>query len=907
MPRALLPIALAAAATLAGAPGLAAPAPAPAPATQDASAVQETTAAQEAPGAEDATAVAAEPPREDGSRTLLEALRRDLERARALRERLVERQTALAEEARTERAELEAELARASEMAAEVQIYAPGAQQVDALYGQVVERLQRARTRLEEALDRRNAPLDLPRAEGEIEVGGLDVPAVADLVDELRALREENADLRAVLERRMRDRRWERVDALGSLVVRLNDVRIAAIDKLSPALRSRTLGLFSREGVEQLLREVRQVRLAVRLETARKLRALSEAPRAFSDVYVVGGVAWAAAKFLLLLAVYGFLRRRLRPWETQVRRWLRATSWPSTVRRRAEGAVDAVRPIVPGLLLLLLIWSLRRALGAYGEREEIRVLYRLAMLFGVYRLAIDVIYAGTLGLARRYRLAVEERTGKILRSVRTMMRVLFGIMGFLLLSEEVLGRGYLYRLVYQFSWLFLLVAAFLIIARWHRVIADTFQKVAGQSRLAALVERTRERRLGVFVAAGAFAVLAARALGHLARDFALGFVQIRRALAFLSRRRLERHAERTGYADGDVDALPPALVEACSEAPLEDDTLAIDRFPGRDAFSAMLSRWNETDEGASYLLSGEKGLGKTSWLATLPAGDFPVVRICPLNRVLSPPALLRLLARELEVEVEGEEVEPHALRRKLLDGPKRIVCFDLAQNLFLSRVGGYAAFEAFVSLIEATCQQVFWVCAMSRHACDHLFGVRPDLQVFRHHQALPPWSEEEIRALIRRRNDAAGIAPVYDDLVVDAYDRAGRREGALRTEEAYARLLWDYADGIPRVALHYWLRSLSVDGGGAPRVRLFRAPSSEELDSLGERARFLLAAIVVHENLTVYESSLVTRYPQAICRIQLDRMWDRDILRRERGRYRVTTHWHRAVIRALRRNNLLPA
>ncbi len=244
------------------------------------------------------------------------------------------------------------------------------------------------------------------------------------------------------------------------------------------------------------------------------------------------------------------------------------------------------------------------------------------------------------------------------------------------------------------------------------------------------------------------------------------------------------------------------------------------------------------------------------------------------------------------------------MRKALVAGPKRIIAIDLAQNLFLGKVGGYETFESFVSLVEATCDQVFWVFSMSAFAWDHLAAVRPDLIVFRDHEALTAWSEEQIGQMLQARMTAAGVEVVYDDLLLDSRrtpDLAHRME----TAQQYTRLLWDYSDGNPRVALHYWLRSLVPDADRRLRVRLFRAPTPADLDGLGERSRFLLAAIVVHENLSLREAALVTRYPDAVCRLQLERLLDDGILRRTQGRYRLTTHWHRAVVRFLKRGNLL--
>ena len=91
------------------------------------------------------------------------------------------------------------------------------------------------------------------------------------------------------------------------------------------------------------------------------------------------------------------------------------------------------------------------------------------------------------------------------------------------------------------------------------------------------------------------------------------------------------------------------------------------------------------------------------------------------------------------------------------------------------------------------------------------------------------------------------------------------------------------------------------------RIKLFRQPAEDELLQLGQRALFLLAAIVcAREPLAGRGGPRFTRYPEAVCRIQLERMRDSKMLTRVDRRYRLATYWHRAVIRVLTRNNLLP-
>ena len=179
----------------------------------------------------------------------------------------------------------------------------------------------------------------------------------------------------------------------------------------------------------------------------------------------------------------------------------------------------------------------------------------------------------------------------------------------------------------------------------------------------------------------------------------------------------------------------------------------------------MIGPWHEDDVGASFLLTGQKGTGKTSWLGRVQADGIPVTRIALAQRLLTKRRLAQVLAEELEIALENEPGLTE-IRKALNAGPKRIVTVDRAQNLFLAMVGGYDTFEAFVSLVEETCDRVFWVCAVNAFAWDHLFAVRPDLMVFRHHEVLTGWSEEDIGLLLQTRNAATGVEVVYGNLGV---------------------------------------------------------------------------------------------------------------------------------------------
>jgi hypothetical protein len=243
----------------------------------------------------------------------------------------------------------------------------------------------------------------------------------------------------------------------------------------------------------------------------------------------------------------------------------------------------------------------------------------------------------------------------------------------------------------------------------------------------------------------------------------------------------------------------------------------------------------------------------------------------------------------------------------LFNGPQRVVVLDMAQHLFLTDVGGYEAFKAFATLVNRTCNNVFWLCSMSGYAWRHLRAVRPDATVFRTRHHLAGWTEEQISELIRTRCAASGVRFNFADLVVDRLEGVSVRSSVIESADGYSRLLWDYSDGNPRAALHFFLRSLDPEPSGRVRVRLFKAPDVALLEDGGQDGLFVLAAIVTHESINLDDLIEVTRFDRSQCFIHIDRLLEVGAISLDDEMYRVSTTWHRAAVRLLRRRNLLPA
>jgi hypothetical protein len=125
------------------------------------------------------------------------------------------------------------------------------------------------------------------------------------------------------------------------------------------------------------------------------------------------------------------------------------------------------------------------------------------------------------------------------------------------------------------------------------------------------------------------------------------------------------------------------------------------------------------------------------------------------------------------------------------------------------------------------------------------------------------------------------------------------------TAQDYLRLIWDHAEGSPRVALDCWTGSLVPDGEKKLRVHLFRRVEEDLLDRLDDVQKFVLAAVLWHESVSVDEAVRALRYPRPACEEALHMLRDRGVLRADGARYRIAVAWWPSVRRYLRRKHLI--
>jgi len=776
----------------------------------------------------------------------------------------------------------------------------------EALYDELVQLLIATRRSLSEAL--RHRPEDLPS----ISPNADDDPETATAVATVRTRR---AEAEKTLDRLA----WDHVEALASALHEGNNVRLELLALLSADRRASLLGIMGADGRQQLLREVHQLELMSRYGGRHLVRTAPGWPAAILNLAGQSQSRRDLLGLILLMMLMLIVYRRRLALVDGLEEWAAAKTESRRVKRLLFGWFARVRAAASPIVLLLGASIAFPLLMDIREAPEVLLLRTLVLAFLTYRLFVRLLgHELTRGPVRRLgrqRVRVHvptTRSARIRVDVRRVGRFLLALVAVLGAARWVVGKGTLYAQLVRLMIAAGVILLYVLLRRWREEIARRYAVGHPQGKLADHIKDAKGPKLDLFAAVAALEMGAQR-ITEGGRALLLRFTAGRRAMAMLSRRRLEKGKSEDENGT-DEESKPERRVATAFPLGAVDPKDCLQRFPQLDTIATLAERVREGGRGAAVALVGEAGMGKTTWLRALAekvGGDPKVLDAPPSAHDRS--IFCRWLSEQLGLAMTDS---PAGIAATLTDMELRgLICVDCGENLFLRRIGGTEGFHALAEIAGRTQERLVWVCAFSENGWRYLRAAEAGQNLFGRVVELEGWPEEEVAELVELRMRQAGLSLDFSGLLEGtaaeaALDGPARQRALERAREEYFRLLWDATDGNPRLVSHFWLRSLQRNEETRRlTVRLFDTPDPATLEALHDESRFLLAAVVVHEDLSAGEAAMVLRWPVARCAALLDTLAARGILSEEAdrpGRFRIHVHYFRSVLRHLRRRRLLP-
>jgi len=839
----------------------------------------------------------------DSLDTAVEAIEQEETRAWEHLEKLTALKISLQEKQEQVARENEQILARIAGFGAELSQIEPGSPAVENLWWQVNAVIRKDRERLGKHLDAWGAPTKIPTFSSTLLLDSMAIPQLEDSLSELRELFATIGQEEKNLRNRYLDLQRQKILFEGKRLMRARGLSVAVLKRTAIGGWA---GVYEdlRNGSPQIVEGGKLIVLLARFHTWQRIDELKNYLTGSGIIFFMGKNFFRLLKVAMVILFLRFCLGLFQQLIRQKKNYNPAEQWESgPLPMRRVTWLSMMEEAAPWAFFLTGVWGIQYLLSGLAGWAEFNFLIMVGFLYGAYRLSSNVLAEVVVQGGRLFHLKLsQEEKALVAGSVRTIMRTVFLIVVLLSFAKGLVSNGLLYKILIYLGSIILLGITFNVFRRWRSQIVATYLKVFPSGPFAGRFHHKPNGLLATLATPFLFLVLILLSvlvvvLGGLNR-----FERSRKLITFLSRKRIERQAESKGLTEGELGKLPESVLQVFGARKISPAIL-VDNFPGREDLAKALENWQKGSINGSFLLTGERGSGKWCWIRNAALPDVETIRIILQKRILTAADFTAYLTPIL---LPGREQSASLaeIREALLSGPRRLIVMEFCQNLFLATVGGYEVFEAFLSLVEETSMRVFWLCTMNRSAWAHLEAVRGNLSPFRWIRLLERWSPGDLLAMLHKRADASGVRFDFQDLQMESLSKILFGQGNELTEEDFVMMLWDYTNGNPALAVHFFLRSLTPAGPASVRVRLFKTPDGEELRTFGEVAP-LLAALVRHGSLTLEEAFAVCRYSLDDCLTYLDRLHELGITEEENGRHQITLFWYPEVRRYLKRKNLL--
>jgi hypothetical protein len=692
---------------------------------------------------------------------------------------------------------------------------------------------------------------------------------------------------------------WVRVAQLRFASVRSLNAARTDLSRRLPSAESSALRRFSRLLVQNLQLDAAQVGTALWLHLERRRHDVLHLGEKVGDAFKLTSLLVAMGEAFLLLLLAAWLFRVTQQNKDGIKRWLLGRAETASAMRYLDPLVALLFIAAAPAFFATVSGLVGAVLRDEAPQPETLIIVEAIGWGALYVFLRDALQLVITRVARRHHTLDVRTRLKILRTVRLGMRYSFATIVGLVVAGQIVGTVVVAPVLRAAFVLGGGLVIALLAQRWREEVVTEYAELYPEGRLKARLEKGGRGPIAFAFLLGGLVVVVVHGAVVLARDFVLDFEQTRRAISFVFRLRMQQSAE--GRADKSRGPLPEALVGAFDLGPTTKKSYLVDRFEGFDKLKDELDAFPR--QGNAMLLYGEQGIGRTTWLLNakheLNKGGRCFL-IDPVHRIHDAEALCAWLGDV----IAGEDAPSIGALAEVLNAEPRIILLDGLERLFLRHTDGMGAVDALFKLMHETRQTTLWVLSCTELAWRYLQHARDLGAYFDVVQRLSPWNEEQVRSLILRRVNECGVPVSFEELLVKDVEGMESSVQVVANQDGFIRLLRDFSEGNPRVALHYWLESLEADGEGVI-VRLYESPSADALEQLPDDSRFVLQSVVLHGRLTALQAARSLWMPLERVEGLLASCGRQGICtERDNGEIHVDVHWFEATKRFLRRKNL---
>jgi hypothetical protein len=356
-----------------------------------------------------------------------------------------------------------------------------------------------------------------------------------------------------------------------------------------------------------------------------------------------------------------------------------------------------------------------------------------------------------------------------------------------------------------------------------------------------------------------------------------------------------------------IDSLPLIYRRLYRIEPLED----LELFEGREAELKQLNdayeSWKRGRFAATAIL-GEKWGGLTTFINYANwKSDYshPLTRFSANENISTSEDLIGLLNQIFEESFEDINDAIDYLN----SGFKRIIILEDLQNMYLRKVGGFAALQLLFQLISSTSKNVFWVTTTTIYTWQYLVKAIGIGDFFSYSIELGELTKDQIVNIIWKRNRISGYSILFEPSESLLNDKKFIKMSSIDQQsflkDEYFSELNSFARSNVSLALIFWLLSTKKVDQSEITIGSFKKPDLDFLNVMAMEKIYTVHALIMHDGLSELHLSEVLNISIEKSKLNLLALLEDGIIMKSESKYLVNPIVYRNAISVLKAKNLI--
>ncbi len=359
-----------------------------------------------------------------------------------------------------------------------------------------------------------------------------------------------------------------------------------------------------------------------------------------------------------------------------------------------------------------------------------------------------------------------------------------------------------------------------------------------------------------------------------------------------------------------ISNLPLVYQRLFKNEPLKDDRFFIGREKELAEIEKAYNFWLK-ERFTAVAVIGEEGAGASSIINFAHKFFDPSFKVyrTELNQSYYEEAkILKKICELLEINKQLNDFQ------ELIDlinnsDEKKIVIIENLEEFFLKIVDGFYTLRKVFELISRTNKKIFWIMTCNLYAWNYLLKVIDIDDYFAFNIILGKLRDEELETLILKRHSVSGynllFTPTSEEEKTKSVQKMEDTEKQEYLKTKFFERLNQNSNSNIALALLLWLRAIKSVSEETIEISMPAQLDYSFLKNMRQQKFFSLAAIIIHDGITIEEHSLIFDMSFEESKLILYSMEDDGILNKINESFKINFLLYRQVIGLLESKNIL--